>query len=181
MLNWLQKWSNEIRQSLRWKWTSRHHLIQTRLPRKACLAPHADVFWIFPGRETAMFLGNLSHGCISLTVVKGFFNVQEKPHLFPFVPLACCPATGHHWKERNSAFLASPLWVFINIYKIPAELFLIQASQPQLSQPFFTLEILQLLNILCGPLLSLSSTSMCLLCLFWWGENCTQHSRWGLE
>lgn len=131
MLNRLQKGSNEIRQSLRWKWTSGHHLIQTRLPRKACLTLHAEVFWIFPGRETAMFLGNLSQGWISLTVVKGFFNVQEKPHLFQVVPLACCPATGHHWKERNSALFASPLWVFIDIYKIPAELF----SSPGLTIP----------------------------------------------
>lgn len=84
---------------------------------------------------------------------KGFFNVQKEPHLFQFVLPACSPATGHHWKEPNSAFFASPLWAFIDMLKILPKLLLLQAWQSQFSQPFITSEILQLLNVLWGPLL----------------------------
>ena len=31
---------------------------------------------------------------------KVFPDVQREPPVFPFVPMATCPITGHHWKEE---------------------------------------------------------------------------------
>lgn len=39
--------------------------------------------------------------------------------VFQFLPVACCPVTGHHWKEPVSVLFAPCGWLFICINKIP--------------------------------------------------------------
>ena len=55
--------------------------------------------------------------------------------MFPFVPIASWPVTGHHWKQPDSIFFAPSLQPFIYIDEVPLELSLLKTEQSQLFQP----------------------------------------------
>ncbi|KAK4828770.1 hypothetical protein QYF61_000795 [Mycteria americana] len=62
-----------------------------------------------------------------------------------------CPITTCPCKKSLSSFLVGPLQVLEGCYKVSPEPSLLQAEQPQLSQPFFTGEVIQPSDHLCGP------------------------------
>ena len=63
-------------------------------------------------------------------------HVQTELPMLHFVPVAPCPVAGHHWKEPGPILLTPTLKIFIRIYKVPSQPFLLQAEQAQLRQPF---------------------------------------------
>jgi len=46
--------------------------------------------------ESTTSVGNLCRRSVTLTVIEVFCDVQEEPPVFQFVPMASCPAAGHH-------------------------------------------------------------------------------------
>ena len=69
-----------------------------------------------------------------------------KPPMSQFLPVASCPATGHHWKEPGSILFAPFLPSLLYIDKITPQTSLLQAEQSQLSQPFLRSEMFQSLH-----------------------------------
>lgn len=82
--------------------------------------------------------------------------------MFQFVPIASGLVTGHLWKEPGSIPLAPSLQVLMHIDEIPREPSLLQAEQPQLSQPVPVGQTLQALHLRCDGLVN-STVSMSLL------------------
>jgi len=80
-----------------------------------------------------------------------FSHVQMELPVFQFVPIALYRVTGHHWKEPGPIHLAPTHQIFIGIDKIPSQSYLLQAEQPQVSQPFLLREMLQVPHHLCDP------------------------------
>jgi len=120
----------EVRRDL-WRFSGPTPLLQQRH-----LEPAAQMaFEYLQGGRLHTSLGNLYQCLVTLTV-KNFFlmpklfpDVQEEPPVFQFMPIACCPVTGHHWKLSGSSFLSSCLQVFAESDEIPLEPFLLQAKQ----------------------------------------------------
>ena len=63
-------------------------------------------------------------------------------------------------------FPVHPLWILEGRYKIPPDPSLLQAEEPQLSQPAFVGEVLQPCDHLCSPPLDPLYSSVSFL---WWG------------
>ena len=72
-----------------------------------------------------------------------------------------------------------PLQVLAGCSKVSLEPSLLQAEQPQLSQPGFTGELFQPLDHFCGLLWTCSNRSGSVLC--WGVQSWTQDFRWGVS
>ena len=86
--------------------------------------------------------------------------------------------TRHYWKEPHSIFFTPFLWIFVHIDDIPPELSLSWAEQSQLSQPFFTGEMLLSLKqcyLLFG---GLSTVRPCHLCRTGLSTQAVSHQCW---
>ena len=55
-------------------------------------------------------------------------HVQLELPMLQSVPVARCPVTGRHWKEFDPILLTHTLQVFIGIYKVPSQPYLLQAT-----------------------------------------------------
>lgn len=66
---------------------------------------------------------------------------------------ARCSVAAHHQKEPAPIGLIPTIEIFMNIAEVPSQHFLLQADQPQVSQPFPVQEMLQAPRHLCGSLL----------------------------
>ena len=100
--------------------------------------------------------------------------IQSKFTLFWFKTITPCPITTGPAKKLAPIFLTSPLQVLEGSIKVSPEPSLLQAEQPQLSQPFLVAEVLQPSDHFCGLLWTRSNRSMSFLC---WGlQSWTQDS-----
>ena len=117
--------------------------------------------------------------CFSILMVKNLFlrsslnlpSLSLKPLLLVLLQQALL-------KIFSQSFLVGLLQVLKGCYKVSPQPSLLQAEQPQLSQPFLIGEVLQPSDHLCGLLWTHSNSSMSFLC---WGlQNWRQDSRWGL-
>ena len=79
--------------------------------------------------DSTTSLGNLCQCSVTLTV-KLFPDVQREPPAFQFVPIASCPATGHHWKEPGSLFFVALLQIFVTIDETPLSLLSSRLNSP---------------------------------------------------
>jgi len=53
---------------------------------------------------------------------KVFPDVQREPPVFQFMPIASCPVSGHHWKERGCIlFVPRYLQVCMYVDDVPSE------------------------------------------------------------
>ena len=106
-------------------------------------------------------------------------NIPSKSTLFQLNispgPVITCP-----YEKPPPSFSVGPMQVLEGSYTVPLEPSLLQAEEPQLSQPLFIGEVLSKSSlIIFVPLLWTSSnSSMSFLC--WGPQNWTQYSRWGL-
>ena len=127
-------------------------LAQAGSPKAGRPVPRSDSFWMSVSKDghTTTSSGNL---CQCLVTCQVFPDVQTEPPVLQFVPIASGPVTGHHWKVPGSICFTLSLQVFICIDEIRPEPSLLQAEQSQLSWPFLTVQVLQSLDNLSGPLL----------------------------
>lgn len=131
---------------LRWERTFGGHLVESPCSSRAIYSqlPRNTSRWLLNISKdggSATPLGNLCP--VTLTAEKLFPDVRREPHVFHFVSVASRPVPGHHWEESSSIFFAPSLQVFIHIDEVPLEPALLQAEQPQLSQPLLIAEMLQ--------------------------------------
>lgn len=80
-----------------------------------------------------------------------FPGVQRGSPLFPFVPSASCPVTGHHGEEPGFMFFTTSLQIIADTYEI--SLRFLCAEQSQASRSITMSEMLQSLHHLSVPLL----------------------------
>jgi len=85
--------------------------------------------------------------------------------LCPFKAIAPCPIATSPAENIFRIFPIGPLQVLKGCYKVSPQPSLLQAKQPQLSQPFLITEVLQLSDHLCGPPLDLLQQLRVLLVL----------------
>jgi len=80
-------------------------------------------------------------------------SISSKSTLFQFETIAPFPVTTGPCKKSLSSFLVGPLQVQVQegCCKVSPQPFLLQAEQPQLSQPFFIGEVFQPLDHFHGP------------------------------
>jgi len=90
--------------------------------------------------------------------------IQYKSNFFQFKIIAPCPVTTSPGKKRLSVFLISPLYILKGHNKVTLEPSLLQAEQPQLSQPFFTGEAFQPSDHFLWPSSGSAVTSPCPSC-----------------
>lgn len=83
-------------------------------------------------------------------------NPQQKeffPHghmklpVLPFVPIAPCSVTSHHWKKPIPIHFTITLYISISIDQIPSLSPLFQAEHSLVSQPFLIKEILLIIFV----------------------------------
>ncbi|KAM9644853.1 uncharacterized protein ACIBXB_013062 [Morphnus guianensis] len=77
--------------------------------------------------------------------------VQSKSTLFQFKPVTPYPVTTGPGKKSVSIFLISPFYILKGCSKVSLEPSLLQAEQPQLSQPVLTGEVFHPSDHFCGP------------------------------
>ncbi|KAK4822675.1 hypothetical protein QYF61_019042 [Mycteria americana] len=77
--------------------------------------------------------------------------VPSNSTLFQFKAITPCPIATCPCKKSLSSFLVGPLQAVEGCYKVSPEPSLLQAKQPQLSQPVFIGVVLQPSDHLCGP------------------------------
>jgi len=120
-------------------------------------------------RAATASLGNLGQ---CLTTLKEFLpSIWSNLPSFSLKPLLLVP-----WKKSLSSFLVG----LFRCWKAAIRFLwsLLQAEQPQLSQPFLTEEVFQPSDQLCALLWTHSNRSMSVLC---WGlQSWTQDSQWSL-
>jgi len=71
--------------------------------------------------------------------------------VFQFVPIVSCPVTRNPSEVSSFVFFTPSHQIFVHTEKIPLEPSLLQAEQPQLSQPPLVWLKLQILNHLQSP------------------------------
>jgi len=133
---------------------------------------------MFPRRrDSTASLGNLLR-CLTSLIAKNFYLTSNLS--LPSFSLKSLPSSYHYapWWRVSPHLSCRPLQVLEGCNKVSPQPSLLQAEQPQPSQPFLTAEVLQPSDHLCGLLWTHSNSSMSLLC---WGlQRWTQDSRWGL-
>ena len=94
-------------------------------------------------------------------------DVQAESSVFQFVPTPSCSGTGHCWRELGF-IIFPPCLQLIMVWDSPGP-FPHQAEQSQLSQPFLTGDVFQLLYD--PPSQSLAISSMFTSVLYWWART----------
>ena len=90
--------------------------------------------------------------------------IQSKSTFFEFKTITLSPIATGSAKEFVTIFLVSPLYVLKGRSKVSPEPSLLQAEQPQLSQPFHIGELFQPSDHCCGLLWTCSNRSVSVLC-----------------
>ncbi|KAK4808149.1 hypothetical protein QYF61_000129 [Mycteria americana] len=109
----------------------------------------------FQGWGIHNFSGNLFQ-CLTALIVKNFFLISNlNLTFFQFKAITPCPITTCPCQKSLSSFPVGPLQVLEGCYKVSPEPSLLQAEQPQLSQPVFIGEVFQPSDHLGGPPLDL--------------------------
>ena len=78
-------------------------------------------------------------------------NNLSKSTCFHFKAISPHPVTACPYKKSLPSFPVGPFGLLEGCDKVPPELFLFQAEEPQLSQPVLGGEVLQPSDQLCGP------------------------------
>ena len=114
-------------------------------------------------RETAS-LGHLCQ-CLTTLTVKSFILLANlNLPSFSLKPLPLVLLLHALVESHSPAFFVAHLQVLEGCSKASPQRSLLQAEQPQLSQPFLTAEVLQPSDHICGLLWTCSNRSMSHLC-----------------
>ena len=165
--------------------TFRGHLVPTTLQwagtssiRAGCSGPHPTWSWIFPRMGLHYPSGQNPFQRFTTLTVKNFFliscpnlpSLSLKPLLLVLLQQVLL---------KNCSYLSyRPPSGTDSCNQFSLQPSLLQAEQPQLSQPVLIGEVLQPSNNFCCPPLDPSNSSMSFLC--WRFQSWTQHSKWGL-
>jgi len=85
-------------------------------------------------------------------------HIQSESTLFQFKTITPCPITTNPTKKSVPTLLTSPLQALAGCSKVSLQPSLLQAEQPQLSQPSLTGEVFQPLDCSCGPCVGTQQT-----------------------
>jgi len=107
--------------------------------------------------------------CLTMLKAKNFFPISNL-NLSSLTPLPLLLSLQALVKGHCPTVLQAPLWVLEGCNKVSVEPSLLQAEQPQLSQPFLIGGVLQPSDHFCGLLLTRSNRSL---------PFCTEGSRDG--